>query len=432
MKILYISYFYPPLGGPAALRNLKTVKYLQQCGAEIHLVTVDDIEYAYYDDSLLALQTEASITRTPSLDPMALLKKALKGNRARSQAIYKQSPERLKLLIRRLYPIDENIGWLPYLIKAGRKIIKEQNPDLIFVSCGPFSSALAAYRLSKESGLPLVVDYRDYWTLLSDYDLMGSRLKRAYSVAWEKRILKHASLVVCATKGIAEDLDRHFPFGIKERSFVLYNGHDEADFGDLVESAPSSDEFSLCYFGNVYARRSLKYLYQAVLELEREVLTPANLKIKLYGSFNREVYEEIEHSGIGEMISVLPMLSHHDALQEMQKADALILLINSSSPKGTLTSKVFEYIRIGRPILALVPHHGEAADLLRHCGHNYICPMESVSAIKACLSELFLPRSAKLKISAVLQDYERSAQVAALHRRLQDIVTPLPEYNKEK
>ena len=75
MKILYISYFYPPLGGPAALRNLKTVNYLQHSGAQIHLVTVDDIEYAYYDNSLLALQTEASITRTPSLDPMALLKR---------------------------------------------------------------------------------------------------------------------------------------------------------------------------------------------------------------------------------------------------------------------------------------------------------------------------------------------------------------------
>ena len=134
MKILYITYFYPPLGGPAALRNLKTVSYLQRNSAEIHLVTVDDIEYAYYDDSLMALQTEASITRTPSLDPMALLKKALKGNKARSQAIYKQSPERLKLLIRRLYPIDEKIGWLPYLIQAGRKVIKEQNPDLIYVS----------------------------------------------------------------------------------------------------------------------------------------------------------------------------------------------------------------------------------------------------------------------------------------------------------
>ncbi|HQQ68443.1 MAG TPA: hypothetical protein PLX77_06410 [Candidatus Cloacimonadota bacterium] len=109
----------------------------------------------------------------------------------------------------------------------------------------------------------------------------------------------------------------------------------------------------------------------------------------------------------------------------MQKADALILLINSSSPKGTLTSKVFEYIRIGRPILALVPLHGEAAHLLRTCDQNHICPMESVSAIKACLSEIFMQCSVEREVSPALQDYERSAQVAALHRKLQELVRPV-------
>jgi glycosyltransferase involved in cell wall biosynthesis len=168
MKILYISYFYPPLGGPAALRNLKTIKYLSQQGAEIHLITVDDIEYAYYDESLNEYRAEASITRTPSLDPMAILKRVLKGKHTQSQAIYKNSPEGLKLFVRRLYPIDEKIGWLPYLLKSGRRILQEREIDLVFVSCGPFSSAIAAYRLANEYDLPLVLDYRDYWTLLSD------------------------------------------------------------------------------------------------------------------------------------------------------------------------------------------------------------------------------------------------------------------------
>jgi len=419
MKILYISYFYPPLGGPAALRNLKTIKYLSDNGAQIHLITVEDIEYAYYDESLNELRAEAGIIRTPSLDPMALLKRVLKGKKAHSQAIYTNSPESLKLFVRRLYPIDEKIGWLPYLKKAGRKLLKEQDMDLIYVSCGPFSSALGAYALANEFKLPLVVDYRDYWTLLSDYDLMGSRLKRAYSVAWEKRILARANLVVSATQGIADALADKFAKDLPERSFVLYNGHDEADFRDLPVQHTSGEEFSLCYFGNIYARRSLKYLYQAILELERELLTPRSLKIRLYGNFNREVHEEALHSGIKEKIELLPQLSHHDALLQMQKSDALILVINSSSPKGTLTSKVFEYLRLGRPILALVPHHGEAAALLKECGQNLICPMESVSAIKACLLQLFSLEHSETRVSPKIHHYERGAQVKALYHRLE-------------
>ncbi len=417
MKILYITYFYPPLGGPAALRNLKTVKYLSQCGAQIHLLTVEDIEYAYFDESLCETDLSASITRTPSLDPMALLKRIMKGKKQKSQAIYRQSPETLKLLIRRMYPIDEKIGWLPYLLRAGRALLEKQAMDLIYVSCGPFSSAIGAYKLANEFSLPLVVDYRDYWTLLSDYDLMGSRLKRAYSVAWEKRILARANLLVTATKGIAEDLATHFNTG--QKSVLLYNGHDEADYQNLPLERPSGGEYSLCYFGNIYARRTLKYLYQAILELERELLTPRNLKIRLFGNFNCEVYDEVQHSGIKEQIEILPQLSHRDALIQMQKADALILVINSSSPKGTLTSKVFEYLRIGRPILAMVPRNGEAAALLKECAQELICPMESVSGIKNCLSELFSLRNAGTRISPELQHYERGAQVKALYQRLE-------------
>lgn len=418
MKILYISYFYPPLGGPAALRNMKTVRYLSELGAEISVLTVEDIEYAYNDPDLQTQCVESSLHRVTSWDPMALLRKAFGRNKTASQIIYKRSPERLKLLIRQLAPIDDKIAWIPHLLKAGRKLLRESEFDIIYVSCGPFSSALAAYRLAEEFGKVLVVDYRDYWTLLSDYDLMGSRLKRAHSRAWEARIIKHANLLICATKGIRDDLAHAFDPALHERSFVLYNGHDERDFHDLPFARPSGDFFTLSYFGNIYARRSLKHLYQALEEMEREKLIPRNLRVLLYGNFNREVYEEIKHSGISERAQIMPQLSHKNALTAMQEADALILVINSSSPKGTLTSKVFEYLRLGKPILAMVPRIGEAAALLSECGINTICPMESVSAIKLCLSELFDARGMNAGVSEALRKYERGAQIKALYARL--------------
>jgi len=407
MKILYISYFYPPLGGPAALRNMKTVHYLSELGAKISVLTVEDIEYAYSDASLQTQCSECSLYRVSSGDPM----------------VYKRSPERLKLFIRQLAPVDDKIGWLPHLMKAGRKLLREEEFDIIFVSCGPFSSALAAYKLAEEFGKALVVDYRDYWTLLSDYDLMGSRFKRAYSKNWEARIIKRSNLLVCATKGIRDDLARAFDPSLHERSFLLYNGHDERDFCDLPFARPSGDFFTLSYFGNIYARRSLKHLYQAILELERENLIPAKLRILLYGNFNREVYQEIEHSGISERITMMPHLIHKQALVAMQEADVLILVINSSSPKGTLTSKVFEYLRLGKMILAMVPRIGEAAALLSECGISTICPMESVSAIKECLSDLIDERFKPAGVSPRLARYERGKQIGQLYKRLEGLVS---------
>ncbi|MCK9556918.1 MAG: glycosyltransferase [Candidatus Cloacimonetes bacterium] len=423
MKILYISYFYPPLGGPAALRNLKTVKYFSEAGAEITVLTVEDIEYAYNDPSLVTGCGERHLVHVPSWDPMALLRKAFGKNRAASQMVYKRSPERLKLMIRQMAPIDDKIGWLPHLLRTGRKLLQKQDYELIYVSCGPFSSAIGAYKLAEEFHLRLVVDYRDYWTLLSDYDLMGNAFKRKLSRAWEQRILKRADFVVCATCGIRDDLAAAFDPDLIKRSFVLYNGHDERDFDGLAAGRPSSSHYSLCYFGNIYARRSLKHLYQAILELEREELVPQNLRILLYGNFNREVYDEIEHSGISERIQVMPQLSHKEALRTMQEADALILVINSSSPKGTLTSKVFEYLRLARPILAMVPQNGEAAQLLQECGITTLCPMESVSGIKECLNRLFDAPVAELQPASALAKYERGAQLRVLYQHLQDLVT---------
>lgn len=418
MKILYISYFYPPLGGPAVLRNLKTVSYLSEAGADVTVLTVDDIEYAYSDPALNELCREKQLIRTPSWDPMALLRKVFGKNKAASQSVYKNSPESLKLLIRRLYPIDEKIGWLPHLLAHGRKILKQSEIDLIFVSCGPFSSAIGAYKLAQEFDKALVVDYRDYWTLLSDYDLMGNALNRKLSRSWERRILNRANLVITATQGIAEALAQNFDSTLPQRTFLLYNGHDEQDYTDLPQARPSRDFYTLSYFGNIYARRSLKYLYQAIAELDKEMLTPRNLRVELYGNFNREVYQEIECSRIKDKISIRPGLSHREALVKMQEADALILIINSSSPKGTLTSKVFEYLRLARPILALVPQHGEAAALLKECGIDSICPMESVSAIKLCLSKLIEDRHKELTLPPALAKYERKQQVTELYHRL--------------
>lgn len=418
MKILYISYFYPPLGGPATLRNLKTVRYLSEAGAQITVLTVDEIEYAYFDPDLIPLCRQEHLIRTASWDPMALLRRVFGKNKAASQSLYKNSPESLKLLIRRLHLIDEKIGWLPHLISQGRKILRQSEIDIIFVSCGPFSSAIGAYRLAQEFDKALVVDYRDYWTMLSDYDLMGNALNHKLSRAWEKKILQRANLVVTATQGIADALAQGFDKTLPQRTFVLYNGHDEQDYAGLPPARPSSDYYTLSYFGNIYARRSLKYLYQAIAEMDAQMLIPQNLRVLLYGNFNREVYQEIESSPIKDKIKIMPELSHHEALVKMQEADALILIIDSSSPKGTLTSKVFEYLRLSLPLLALVPQHGEAAALLRECGIDSICPMESVSAIKLCLSGLIEARHQPLSLPPALARYERKRQVNELYGRL--------------
>ncbi len=423
MNILYISYFYPPLGGPASLRNLKSVKYLTERGAKITLLTVGQIQYSYEDESLVQSSLAERIIRVPSWDPMSLLCRFSRGEGTSSEAIYKKSPERLKLFVRRLFMIDDKELWLPNLFMRAYRELKSEDYDMIYVSCGPFSSALVAWILGRIFGKKLVIDYRDYWTLLSDYDLFGSVLKRRLNRALERKILRSADFVVSATSGILDELISEFDPALPSRSYVLYNGHDEEDYSGLPFASPDEQYFTLSYFGALYARRSLKYLYQAVAKLEEENVSQKPIRIRLYGSFNHDAMREVEESGIADKIEIIPPMSHSEALFEMQKSDALILIINSSSPRGTLTSKVFEYLRLGVPILALVPKNNEAAELLVECGAKYIAAMESMSSIEACLKEMIGENPGRQEPSAQLAKYERRRQVGELFERLDELVS---------
>jgi len=259
---------------------------------------------------------------------------------------------------------------------------------------------------------------RDYWTLLSDYNLQGTYVNRLFSRYTEKKLLQDASLIVTATEGIAEDISEQFGNFLKEKTFILYNGHDEEDFLSLPAFSTDKSKYTLSYFGALYAKRSLKCLLKALKDLRKENKLPPNFSLRLYGNYHIETLQEIKQSGIEDLVKIIPQLSHQQAISAMLSSDALLLLINSDSPKGTLTSKVFEYLRTGKPILALVPQNGEAGKLLKESGQNYICPMESTSAIKICAEKLFADRDKELKFHYPEDKYERKKQVEKLNERL--------------
>ncbi|PKN80016.1 MAG: hypothetical protein CVU48_03715 [Candidatus Cloacimonetes bacterium HGW-Cloacimonetes-1] len=422
MDILYISYFYPPLGGPATFRNTKAVKYLSSLGANIDVITVREIEYLLEDNSLLSECRERELIRTASLDPMAITKKLSQSGAINSRSLYLGTSERMKRLIRGMIPVDDKIAWVPFVIAAGITACQARSYDLIYVSCGPFSSAIAASYLASRFHLPLVVDYRDYWTLLSDYNQGITKLHRGISSYWERRILRQSALLVTATSGIGRDLCAAFGEGLEDRQMTVYNGWDEEDFQNLPTSSAKNCGFEIAYYGAIYARRSMKNLYAALLSLRQQELLPPDTKLRLYGNYFVETYADIEASGISDLIEVVPQLQHREALAQMMQADVLVLNINSSSPYGTLTSKIFEYIRSQRPILAMVPAAKEAAELLRSCGHDYICAMESASTIEAalsrCLEDLKSPNPRSYQIPP---EYERSQQLTQLYHRLSTI-----------
>ncbi len=381
-RILFFSYFYPPLAGPAVLCNLKTVKYLAQSGWEIDVVTISDIQYLLKEETLLTETQQHSIIRTLSIDPGSILKGITRITGKDTKGLYLNTPERIKRFVRGICPLDEKVGWAPFAFAAGIKACRRKQYDLLYVTCQPFSAALAVYFLSRITRIPYVLDMDDFWTLLRDYSQFITPLHKLFAQSWEKRFLQRASLIAYCSEATIPETCKAFGEHLRPKMMTVYNGWDEDDFADLEPCEPDEGIISFSYFGNLSGKRNFRNLFAAFYKLRRANMLPSNVRIRLFGNFFIQYLNEIKDSGISDIIDLTPHLPHKQALTQMMRSTVLIVILNVGVNKGVVTSKIFEYLRTQRHILALTPHDFELTHILHQNGHHYTCPMESVSAIE--------------------------------------------------
>ncbi len=375
-KLLLIAYFYPPLGGPGVQRPSKLVKYLDNLGVLTDVITVKNIVFHSTDDNLLREDKAHRIIRVKSSDPMSILRKFTKPKV--NATVYFKTPEKFKRIIRNIFPIDDKIGWLPFVLMAGKKLIYKNKYDSIMATMGPYTSGVAAYKLSKKYNLPLLIDYRDHWTL-NPYIIYFSKFHKLLSEKWEKKILDFATAITVVSEKMKNELISKFGSELASKIEVMYNGWDEEDFSNTI--VHKKERLRIKYIGNFYGHRTPKYFIKALELLNSRNQLPENILIEFTGNYYSETIEYISNSKVYHFIKIKPQVEHKDAIKSLMNCDALLLFIASHKGNGVLTGKLFEYIRSGKEILAMVPPNGEAAQILRQNQHNMICEMENVEMI---------------------------------------------------
>ncbi len=279
------AYFYPPLGGPGVQRPVKLIKYLSRNNWKTDVITVKDIMFHSSDDQLAAEDMAEIVIRTGSLDPMSFLGKIKK--RSDRTKVYFGTPEKYKKIIRNLFPIDDKIGWLPYAKKAGRQLLKTKRYDAIMATIGPYTSGLAAYKLSRQYKIPLIIDYRDHWTM-NPYIKFITPFHKMFSERWEKRILEHASVITTVSKTMKNDLLSKFGNRLSLKIKVMYNGWDEEDFND-VPVRKKTKKIIIRYIGNFYGHQTPKYFIEATENLKKKNELPEDIQIEFIGNYRSEI-----------------------------------------------------------------------------------------------------------------------------------------------
>ncbi|MCL1827188.1 MAG: glycosyltransferase [Candidatus Cloacimonetes bacterium] len=414
-RILFIAYFYPPLGGPGVQRPVKTIKYLKEYGWEIDVLTVKDIQFHSYDFSLLSESQADKIYRTGSFDPMRIYKLLRPSNK--KEILYFHTPEKIKKVIRGVFPIDDKIGWLPFAYKKALSLFKRKKYDLIFATVVPYTSALLAYKLHKKTGCPFYIDFRDHWTLLP-YSLYLWKPLRRQAEVWEGKLLQAAKGVFTVGERKKTAMINRFGGYLRSKTEVVYNGFDETDFTTAsIPEAPNSC-LKIRYIGGFFGNRSVQNFINVLLTMKNNGELPLGATFEFVGNYFAETNKLLQNEGLAEYVKIIPQVDHRTAVKYMLSADLLLLFVSNEDGDDFVPGKLFEYIRSQKPILAMIPRQGESAQILKEIDHKYICDPKDETTIRLYLLDFFQNPAGHIFDNVAIEKYSRKNQTAKINKRL--------------
>jgi len=414
-KVLIITYYWPPSGGGGVMRWLKMSKFLPELGWQPIIFTPENPDPSVIDESLLKeIHPEIIEIKTPIWEPYDLYRKLTgKKSGAKFKAGYiSEASEgswksRLSVFIRGNFLIpDPRIFWVSPSVKFLTKYLKENPVDLIVSSGPPHSMHLIAPGLKKKFEIPWIADFRDPWTDIDFYHkLKLTRLADRKHRQLEKKVLAAADYVVTVSPSCAADLEK-----IANRKIeVIPNGYDPSDY--KFEKPALDKTFTISHFGAFNKDRNPATLWLAMNEIAIENPDFKNLlRIKLYGQTDVSVINDIQKNNLTDNLNLIEHLPHQKGLVELSKSQVLLLPLNNApNVKGILTGKMFEYIALQRPILALGPTDADFAEILRETNSGISLNFDDLQGIKNALQNYFqLFKKNKLMVeSGAYEKYSR-------------------------
>jgi len=384
--VLIITYYWPPAGGPGVQRVLKFVKYLPQFGWEPIILTVKDGEYQAIDESLESDISETLIVFKTRVIGLYCLFKKFTGRKTipthqlsigKNDSLFSRLSRWVRLNI--ILP-DGRIGWYPFAVAGGRKIIENEKVDLIFSSGPPHSLHLIARSLAKKYSISWVADFRDPWTERFYYEEnKRSFFAKILDLYLEKNILTHANRITTVSMGLKALLEQKVSPSKME---VIYNGYDETDFKTSpIEKTDNS--IIISSIGTLSRTQTPNVLFKAIEELRNEGITKS-IYLHFAGTIHPAIRDDInDRYHINDITTYHGYLSHMDAIEMMRKSDFLILVIpKTKNNVGIITGKLFEYLRAAAPIILIGPPDSDAAKILRETHTGFSIGYDSVPEMK--------------------------------------------------
>lgn len=372
LRVLIITYYWPPSGGSGVQRWVKFAKYLPSMGFQPVIYTPENPELTSVDHSLSAeIPKEAEILKhhiTEFYWIYRLLKGGKAGQNKEANPISggeKTLMQKIMLYIRgNMFIPDPRITWRRSSVRFLRKYLKENPVDVIVSTGPPHSMHLIAMDVAEETSIPWVADFRDPWTKMFNFKYLPlCRRAKKKHCKLEKMVLERADAVVSVAPSVAKDFQKETNTPVA----LITNGYDRDDFEQTVEE---DGYFNITHTGLLVAGGNPELLWRLLAEkCLKDKEFDKMLKIRLCGKTDKAVIDSIIEAGLKEKIIDLGYQSHLVAIREQKNASVLILPLRME-PETTaiLPGKLFEYMAARKPILCIGLSEGDMADVLKETG----------------------------------------------------------------
>jgi glycosyltransferase involved in cell wall biosynthesis len=425
MRLLLVSFAFPPFNSIGGVRVGKTAKYLIAHGHDVRVLTS---AVQPFPRTLPVEVPEQNVIYTRYLNVRRPVELAMRGDAQSAAMNTSAGAARSGGLFRRtvgsfvrtfVYFPDASVGWLAYAARDAATHLAGWKPDLILASSPPPTGLPLARRLSKRLNVPWVADLRDLWVDHQYYD--QPRLRKTFEEKYERRILSSAAGFVTVSEPLADTLRSKYA----KPTAVVVNGFDPSDFPPQMNDghAPGGP-LTIVYTGVVYeGRQDPSPLFAALKLLGKEA---ESVRVAFYGSFLGSVRELAERYGVTHLVDVKPPVPYKESLRLQAEADVLLLLLwTDAAERGVYTGKLFEYVGARRPILAIGPGVDVASDFIRSRDAGFV--VADAEQIAALLRQFLTQKRAAGTLPPIdikaCAGVTREEQVRVLEKFLSEVLT---------
>lgn len=357
-RVLVIATYFPPMGGVGVFRVSKFVKYLDRHGIEPIVITINKENYSNCDYELL-----------------------------------KNIPNNVRIYRINIKKKGKDISFTFYkkLKKQIYKILKNESPDHVFITGGPFYILPIGRFVYNHFKIPYTIDLRDPWTLQKricfSFSLRSLKINTLYLLenVMEKYSLSKAKNVITVNDTMSEQYGNKYP-PLREKIHTITNGVDISDFNNIM-AKEGFKKNTIIYTGKFNVSAGFRDPSCIFASMKKLKLQGYDYNFIHVGIKDEKVIELAKEFDIIDNCSFVGVKSYNETISYCKSSD--VLLVIGGTEKSEQTGKIFDYMGCKKRVLALCRQDGEIAKVCNDIEEFYTCEANNIEKICLILKHMY-------------------------------------------